>query len=368
MANGTLANLSKSAFVRTPRPLGQRAIHSLLRWPQASTVLDPTAGEGDLLYPTLSIPGVRRYGIEISAERAAVARAELGSTAQIITAAFEAVNVPRRSMSVVAANPPYFFTSGKRAEYIIISRAGEALVPGGIMIAIIPTRSAWDGLMINHWASWYEQIRVWKFPDRVSSEDEGAFEDFTQICVVGVRRAEPVEVDPAERKRLQGYRWRVPRGKDDEEGGWEYGTPPPDLPTERIEDPYQVPYCRTMPELVVRRADEATLLEALAQSGAHRSPEWDSATYWPEEEMFELPSMPLTGAAHLAAAILNDAVGGQALSGPEEGPGEQHCLFTAFIGSQWVKLPIGGEEREKMRESGVIRAEARQWQDQPVLA
>lgn len=367
MANGTLANLSRSAFVRTPRSLGQRAVHHLLRWPQASTILDPTAGEGDLLYPTLVIPGVRRYGIEISAERAAVARTALGGAAQIVTAAFEAVNVPRRSMSALLTNPPYFFTNGKRAEYIIISRAGEALLPGGILVAIIPARSAWDGTMINHWLTWYERIRVWKFPDRTAPDDEGAFEDFTQICVVGVRRAEPVEIDPLERKRLQGYRWRVPSGKDDEEGGWEYGTPPLDLPTEPIEDPYQVPYCRATPELVVRRADEATLLEALAHSGAHRSPEWDSATFWPEEETLDFPSMPMTGAAHVAAAILNDAVGGQVLSGPEEGPAAQQCLFTAFIGSRWVKLPIGGEDREKMRESGVIRADARQWQDHPVL-
>ncbi len=367
MANGTLANLAHSAFVRTPRTLGNRVVHHLLRWPASCTVLDPTAGEGDLLYPTLTLSGMHRFGVEISAERAAVAREELRNAAHIVTAAFEAMHVPRCSMSAVLANPPYFFTNGKRAEYLVISRAGEALVPGGIMVAIIPARSAWDAAMINHWARWYSHIRIWKFPDRTSPNDEGGFEDFTQICVVGVRRAEPVEVDPAEHKRLQGYRWRVSRNKTEEEGGWEYGTPPPDLPAEPIDDPYQVPYCRDIPELVIRRADEATLLEALAQSGAHHSPEWDSATYWPEDESLDFPSMPLTGAAHLAAAILNDAVGGQTITGPEEGQGERHCLFTAFIGSQWVKLPIGGEEREKMRENGVVNASARQWQDQPVL-
>lgn len=367
MANGTLANLAHSAFVRTPRALGQHVVHHLLRWPTASTILDPTAGEGDLLYPTLSISGTRRFGIEISAERATVAREELDGAALILTAAFETVHVPHRSMSAVLANPPYFFTSGKRAEYLIIARAGEALLPGGIMVAIIPARSAWDTLMINHWARWYSHIRAWKFPDRRTPDDEGAFEDFTQICVIGVRRAEPVEVDPAERKRLQGYRWRIPRNKTEEEGGWEYDTPPPDIPTNPIDDPYQVPYCRDIPEIVVRRADEATLLEALAQGGVHRSPEWDNATYWPEEASLDFPCMPLTGPAHLAAAILNDAVGGQTITGPEEGPDERHCLFTAFIGSQWVKLPIGNEEREHMRENGVVRASARQWQDQPVL-
>lgn len=367
MANGTLANLAHSAFVCTPRSLAQRALHHLLCWPQECTVLDPTAGEGDLLFPTLSLPGVRQYGIEISAERANVARAELGKTAQIVTAAFEAVSIPRGSMSVVLAHPPYFFANGKRAEYVIISRVGEALVPGGILLAIIPARSAWDGIMINHWVRWYDQIRVWKFPDRRAPDDEGAFEDFTQICVVGIRRAEPVEVDPAERQRLQGYRWRVAASKGGGASGWEHGTPPPELPTARIADPYHVPSCRARPELVVRHADEALLLEALAHSGAHRSSEWEHATCWPEEETLDLPSMPLTGPAHLAAAILNDAVGGRVITGPDEGPDAQQCLFTAFIGSQWVKLPMRREEREKLHERHVIRVEARQWQDQPVL-
>jgi hypothetical protein len=35
--------------------------------------------------------------------------------------------------------------------------------------------------MINHWLKWYDAIRVWQFPDRTSQEQEGAFEDYTQI-------------------------------------------------------------------------------------------------------------------------------------------------------------------------------------------
>ena len=69
-------------------------------------------------------------------------------------------------MSLVLANPPYFFKDGKRAEYRIIADAGVLLMPGGVMVAIIPARSAWDGTMINHWCRWYDRVRVWKFPDR----------------------------------------------------------------------------------------------------------------------------------------------------------------------------------------------------------
>ncbi len=211
MPQGTLANLANSAFVRTPPLLAERIVRCLLSFPEgkATNVLDPTAGEGDLLLPCREIPGARLYGVEISAERTAVARERLPQ-AELVTCAFEGVSIPKGSMSLVLANPPYFFQDGKRAEYRILADAGTLLVPGGIMVAIIPARSAWDGTMINHWCRWYDRVRVWKFPDRTSPEDEGAFEDFTQICVVGIRRAEPRDPIPAEARRLQGYRYHTP--------------------------------------------------------------------------------------------------------------------------------------------------------------
>ncbi len=185
MANSTLHNLAHSAFVRTPPPLAARIVQNLLTFPAACTILDPTAGEGDLLLPALHIPGARLYGIEISAERAAVARQTLASGyASLLTSAFEAVHIPAASFSLALCNPPYLLTnSKKRAEYTIVSEAGEALVEGGIMVAIIPARSAWDGLMINHWCRWYEDIRIWKFPDRLTPEDESAFEDVRRFGI-----------------------------------------------------------------------------------------------------------------------------------------------------------------------------------------
>jgi hypothetical protein len=147
--------------------------------------LDPTAGEGDLLAPCLDIPTARLYGVEISAERTAVAQTRLPH-AELVSCAFEGVSIPKGSMSLILANPPYFFQDGKRAEYRIIADAGTLLMPGGIMVAIIPARSAWDGTMINHWCRWYDQVRVWKFPDRTQAEEESTFEEYSQICVVAL--------------------------------------------------------------------------------------------------------------------------------------------------------------------------------------
>src|SRR5258708_6495008 len=221
----------------------------LVSFPQGktTTVLAPTAGEGDLLLPCREIPLTWLYGVEISANRTAVAHASLPQ-AELVTCAFEGTSIPKGSMSLVLANPPYFFQDGKRAEYRIIADAGSLLVPGGVLVAIIPARSAWDGTMINHWCRWYGRVRVWKFPDRTSPEEESTFEDYTQICVVGIRRAEPRDPVPAENRRLQGYRYHTPSASSSSgksasriRAGWEQVTPPPELPD--LPFPIRIP-CR----------------------------------------------------------------------------------------------------------------------------
>ena len=54
---------------------------------------------------------------------------------------------------------------------VVVGGDVDVLVPGGVLVAIIPARSAWDGTMIHHWCRWYDRVRVWKFPDRTSPED-----------------------------------------------------------------------------------------------------------------------------------------------------------------------------------------------------
>ena len=103
MAHGTLVNLSRSSFVRTPPNLAARIVRCLLSFPlheEAVTILDPTVGEGDLLFPCWDIPNARLFGIEISAERAREARNKL-THATIVTAAFEGVTIAQGSMSLV---------------------------------------------------------------------------------------------------------------------------------------------------------------------------------------------------------------------------------------------------------------------------
>src|SRR5258708_376324 len=353
----------------------------LVSFPQGktTTVLAPTAGEGDLLLPCREIPLTWLYGVEISAERTAVASARLPQ-AELVTCAFEGVSIPKGSMSLVLANPPYFFQDGKRAEYRIIADAGTLLVAGGILVAIIPARSAWDGTMINHWCRWYDRVRVWKFPDRSASEDESALEDYTKMCVVGIGRAEARDPMPAESRRLQGYRYHPPAvsapGKSPSRvgAGWEQGTPPPELPVLPISDPYPVPESSVPAQIVVRHADESLLLTALERCGAHLSATWQAATVWEEGDLRGSAVRPLCGEAPVAAEVLTGVLDGEIVWGPqasgnneEETTREAPHLLTAFVGQEWVSMPIDTEEREKLRERGVVHVAMRQWQDKPML-
>src|SRR5260221_7376006 len=79
MPHGTLANLANSAFVRTPPRFSERIVRGLLSFPQGktTTVLDPTAGEGDPPPPCREIPLTWLSGVEIRAELPAAARPRL---------------------------------------------------------------------------------------------------------------------------------------------------------------------------------------------------------------------------------------------------------------------------------------------------
>ncbi len=361
MPTGTLHNLGQSGFVRTPPAWAERIARNLLHFGRHAAVLDPTCGEGDLLAPLAALPGVELYGVEISRARADVAEQRLPQ-ATLVVSAIEAVRITPASMDLLLCNPPYFFEDGRRAEYRIIADAGVALRPGGILVAILPARSAWDARMINHWCKHYEQVRCWKFPDGDPDKDEGAFQKYTQIVVVGVRRATPLNAPEAlEQRRVSGWRWRQPRKA---ESPWAQGTPPPDLPASPIADPYPVPEDGTvLPELIPLHADEATLLAALSQSGVQRSAEWLSATTWEPEQQAERPIMPPTGEAHLAAEILTGLLDGDALTGPDGDP----YAFVTCISQESHQVQLDPEDLEREHQKGVVSVSVQQLDDHPVL-
>src|SRR5262249_20280361 len=132
------------------------------------------------------------------------------------------------------------------------------------------------------------------------------------------------------------------------------------------DDPYPVPSSHEVPILVVRNADEATLLYALDKAGAHFSPVWQKVTTWPESGYLGSPAMPYTGEAHVAAEIMIGGLDGQIVYGPTDESAEPH-LFTAFVGQDWYQRVVEDEVKEKLAEQGCIRVEMRELNDKPIL-
>src|SRR5439155_11699708 len=113
------------------------------------------------------------------------------------------------------------------------------------------------------------------------------------------------------------------------------------------------------PTLVIKHADNGTLLQAVAKYGAQITPAWEAATTWSEEGFVDAPAMPPTGEAHLAADILTGLLDGEIVCGPD---GTPH-LFTSFVTQEWISIEIDEEEREKQREKqrerGVVHLEVK---------
>ncbi|HXH22597.1 MAG TPA: DUF6094 domain-containing protein [Dehalococcoidia bacterium] len=371
MASGTLRNLAESAFVRTPPSVTIRVLRNLLaqRLPSGEvmlphalagdgypiTVLDPTCGEGDLLEPLAAYDTARLFGVEISAERAAESRKRLPGAA-IVTTALEATRITPQSLSLVLTNPPYMVVNGHRLEYAVIRESGKALLPGGIMVAIIPARQ-WDGTMVNHWARNYENIRAWRFADGDPETVEESFARFTQIVVIGVRREQELEKpDPGIKAAIAGWRWRIP--DSEEESPWAGGVELPIVPDAPIADPYIVPPSgAALPEIKVVRADDSQLLLALDSSGAHLSQAWQAATQWQGSGRVDAPVMPATGTAHLAADILTGLLDGDVVTGPDGQP----YIFNTFVTSEMAPIEVDEDQKGK----GVVRI--LQQQDKAVL-
>jgi hypothetical protein len=79
-------------------------LRSLLSFAELASVIDPCVGQGTALHLVTSDAPVRRYGIELDAERARIASSKDIETIKGNT--FDAIATPE-SFSLVYLNPPY---------------------------------------------------------------------------------------------------------------------------------------------------------------------------------------------------------------------------------------------------------------------
>lgn len=351
LASGALGGkLDDLMYVRTP-PTIASAIRRIIALPQARVnVLEPTAGTGELLLPWLGC-NTTITAIELEQERAdqLQLRSRTHTNLNVYNTAFQNTRLTQ-SYGLALVNPPYYFQNGRRAEYSIIRDAGNTLVPGGILVAVIAARSSLEHHLIQYLAKNFTNLRCWKFPHR--GQEEESFLHFSQIVIIGEKREQPlINADMVARANLQCWKY------DSQRQAWG-GEPPPDI-TQEQESYYTVPTASDYPQVRVIQATDDMLLQALETYGAHQSQRWANASTWEPEQVGENSLlMNVYGASHVAALVLNtDEFRGKPITGPDG----QTYIFHTHVGIEFRKREVEEEERQR----GVVEVD--QQQDLPTL-
>lgn len=154
-------------------------LRALLEFTGPASVVDPCVGQGTALEIITHGAEVRRYGVELDAERALVAQSKGIETIQ--GNAFDAVAKPE-SFSLLYLNPPYDSEIGlvanNRMERLFLDHTYSWLVMDGVLAMVIPFERLMDcsGLLSSH----FGQICVFRMTDEASVR-------FRQIVVLGLR-------------------------------------------------------------------------------------------------------------------------------------------------------------------------------------
>jgi hypothetical protein len=170
----------KLGFYPLPPPEAQR-LRAHVRFPaEPFTALDPCVGDGEAFQTIVRDSTALRYGIELDAYRTEQAR-KLG----ISVLQGDTIEVECRvdSLSFLYLNPPYDFEVGKtgndRMEAVFLRHTGRWLMPGGVLILVIPQRqlSRCARTLADH----FEETQVYRLTDPESIK-------FNQVAVLAVRR------------------------------------------------------------------------------------------------------------------------------------------------------------------------------------
>lgn len=155
-------------------------LRSLLSFSDPTSVIDPCVGQGTALDLVTCNAPVRRYGVELDAERARIASSKGIETIQGNT--FDAIAMPELC-SLLYLNPPYDSEIGsianRRMEAVFLEHTYRWLRMEGVLILVIPFERLQDcaGVLGSHFA----QLNAFRMTDQDSVQ-------YRQIVVFGVRR------------------------------------------------------------------------------------------------------------------------------------------------------------------------------------
>jgi 16S rRNA G966 N2-methylase RsmD len=163
----------KAGFYPTPERVIEMILGHLSPTPGCQ-VIDPCAGEGVALRRTADHLQGAAQAIELSRERALACRQR-----GLKTYCGDALGYRGRGFGLLYLNPPYDDGMGERLERTFLKHWSEALLPGGVLVYLIPERVI--GAVEDYLIGWYRSLRVLRFP-------EPEYQAFRQVVIFGVRR------------------------------------------------------------------------------------------------------------------------------------------------------------------------------------
>lgn len=185
-----IGNKIRAGFFATPERQGEY-IRSLISFRTSTAVLDPTCGEGKILKQLTEdrenrLFSVETYGVELDKKRSILAKNELD---HVVESPIESMVISNDAFGMVYLNPPYDNTllgigdeKTERKEYLELVRNTRYLIPGGVMVYVIPSYRYTDSKIARFLATNYEDIAIARFTD----ED---YEDYKQCVFLGKKKS-----------------------------------------------------------------------------------------------------------------------------------------------------------------------------------
>jgi len=217
----------KMGYYPTPDSVVQLLRPHLIFPPEPFAALDPCCGTGAALRDLVKGSGAVTYGIELDLARAKEATKVLDSVAK---GAFELSKVPKNAFGLLLLNPPYDWATeseeSARKEYKFLRNSAPCLVPGGVLIYIIP-QSRFGKTIARYLDYTFDQIGMARFPD-------GEYERFGQMVVIARKKHVKSTTDASAARLLSAATDPALKPLKELQGTWEVPTTPPHLTIEGV--------------------------------------------------------------------------------------------------------------------------------------
>lgn len=171
-------------------------IRQKIRLSRGAVILDPCCGEGNAVFNISFDYGNRlsehesedieavKYGVELDTDRALRAHKTLDKA--LTGSIYDVVVRPLECFSMLYLNPPYDFEKGERMEFLFLKHATRWLMPGGLLVYIVPENILYISKVRNLIARKYERITAYRFT-------RGDYPAFKQVVLFGTKLKEDTE-------------------------------------------------------------------------------------------------------------------------------------------------------------------------------